>query len=173
LLEEGHLGRTLQLIRKFDLHARSGCGEPVVLDALFEPYRVASQPLGNGIKAVTFRWSRMRRRFVRITYDAALTELSRSAERRHAIAHELAHEICRHPGDQWIYWSDDAPAWTFYNLFNAAIERECDLVASLLLIPLPDLVALSREGEWYTARALDVPQRLVQLRQALHSRWKV
>lgn len=149
-------------IRRHKLHQR--VGEPKPVDSLLEAYRVACEDLEYGIQAITVRWRRYRQQFIHITYHAGLDDPSVSALRRKVLAHELGHVICQHRGDMWILWSEDTPAGAFHHELNRVQERECNSLASYLLISLADLESLRCMEPWYIARRLDVPEDLVALR---------
>src|SRR5689334_3755490 len=165
-----YMARAERLIRKHKLHACQG-SEPVLLERLVDPFGICALPLDYGIMGFTYRWRRYGRWFVRIAYDIALDEPERSAERRHVIAHELCHIICGHRGQMWILWDPDTPAGRFHYHFNRYQERECDLLASFLLIPLRCLQEADGEDPEYLAGLLDVPEKLVWLRRELFLKW--
>jgi hypothetical protein len=160
------LDRLDGLIRKYELHD-SGLAAPVSIDRLLEDYDASYKALPYYVDAVTFRWRRQGEELVAFTYNERLLELSQSARKRHAQAHEFAHEFCKHRGNVFIMWGAGTECVGLEGYINNKQEHQCECIAAYLLVPMRAFRELRDCEAEQVARLLDVPARLVELRWAI------
>jgi hypothetical protein len=153
------------LVKRHSLHHPKG--EPVSLLPVIEEYQAGYKTLPHQVLAVTGVWQQGNKRMARIAYDHALREITASARKRHADAHEFAHILLRHEGTEFILWDRTSKVDQcngFSNYVLSKEESECESVAAFLLVPLLALVEWRHMNSWWIARRLDVPEHLVDLR---------
>lgn len=160
-----------RLIIKYELPSGDP-PEPVNLDGMLEAFFVGYDSMPREIEAVTARWKGPGRHFINMMYDLSLKEPSQSAQKRYAGAHEFGHILCRHKGDMFVLRRPGSRPGAFDRFLDKKQERESDYVAAYLLVPMKALEELAGQEPWYIARVLDVPEKLVGLRQEIWEKWK-
>jgi hypothetical protein len=138
---------------------------PVPIDRAIEKYpiRYVAQLPGN-LMALIVRWKRGEQDHVGIMFNAILQNPDQSARRRHAAAHELAHDLCDHKGSLLYMQGTSEDLSRCGSVLGQRQEQECEYVAAYLLVPM--LALFEAEGETIesAAASLDVPPHLVALR---------
>jgi hypothetical protein len=154
-------------IDAYDLHAGDPTA-PVRVDALLEPAIVNRLFLPDPCSAISVLLGGD----ASITFNRHLLDPSRSADERHAKAHEFGHIVRRHRGYQ-VMWR---ASWTrgdpFERYLHSREERECEVIASYLLVSFAALHTLRDQDIGYIASMLDVPEQLVQLRLEIKGKYR-
>lgn len=153
------LNRLDKLIDWIGLHR----GEPPVqLCSLLENFAVGYSALPERVEAITVR--RAEQRYIGMRFNHELADWGATARKRHAEAHELAHVLLRHRGDFWIMYRAGGRPGPFDAFLDNIQERQCDLVAAYLLVPLAVLFECRGLSATEIAVRCDVPVLLVELR---------
>jgi hypothetical protein len=154
------------VIEKHSLHLGDPRA-PIVVDQLLESAILRRWYLPEPCSAVS----------VQIGVDASVTlnkdllEVCRSADDRHAKAHEYGHIHREHQGYQIMWrasWSRGTP---FERYLRTREERECEVISAYLLVSARALYAMRDQDIGYVASMLDVPIHLVALRQEIWAKY--
>jgi Zn-dependent peptidase ImmA (M78 family) len=141
---------------------------------LLDAARLSQDVLPRGVDSFLMRWRWAGREFVVMMLDERLREIEQSARRRYVVAHELAHLICGHQGSEWVLRRVRGEQWAvqlgFGEWLDGKQERESDVVAAYLLVPMRALREMEGMESGYMARMLDVPERVVELRWEIWSK---
>jgi hypothetical protein len=170
VLDRGLLNRLDNLIEKYRLHG-GGILHPVNMEHVLEAFTVEYRQMPPAVHAMTVRWVNYEREFVGITYNVGLKEPEQSALKRHVSAHEYGHVACSHRGDLFVMWRSQKEPGRFDHWLDRVQERQCELVAAYLLVPLKALKEMEGMERGYVARVLDVPEHLVEMRWDIWKKW--
>jgi hypothetical protein len=143
------------LIAEWGLHDRPD--EPVVIEPCLEAYRAGYRRLWGRREAVTYHWQRHDIDYHRVVYDVGLRELSASARKRRAGAHELCHIIAGHLGTEFIVGARRGYCVGVGRRLSDWQEEEAELGCAYLLVPTASLVVWESYDVPFIARKLDTP----------------
>ncbi len=146
--------------------------EPVNPRLLLRDIPIIRTFLPEEINAFYESWYHRWRQLHAIGYRYSLDEHTESASLRHALAHEFGHFFFMHEGDI-IYLYREGYRWRDWALGETVMsfqDRQSEAVASYVLIPPEALMEHGKEGPWYLARSMDVPQHLVEIRWQIWGR---
>jgi hypothetical protein len=169
-LSAKHLDVLDETIDKYELHACSVV-PTVSIDTALGDITLCYAPLPRGVYAMAARWYRGRDLFEDISLNSKLHELTESAWRRYAVAHELAHMLLNHQGDFFYLWRAAGGLDPFQSFIERSQERQSDQAAAYLLIPKEHILDCRRDEHWRVAAGCDVPEHLVPVRWEVYKKF--
>jgi Zn-dependent peptidase ImmA (M78 family) len=156
-----------ELICHYGLHV-GAVDLPVSVASLLEAVSSGYCAFPEKLQAVTMRWNAEDdgALLTDIAYNVNLREFEASAQRRYVEAHEFAHLFCKHRGNFFVLWRR-REIEPFAAFLDDQQERQCDSVASYILVRLAALREFRSMSSHEIALMLDVPVELVELRWSI------